>query len=59
MLSTKSQATRIALAVAALMLALSTAALADAPAPVPEPGTFSLIGLGFAGLALWIRKRRP
>jgi hypothetical protein len=55
----KSQATRIALAMAALTLSLSSTALADAPvAQVPEPGTFGLIGLGFAGLFLLVRRRR-
>jgi hypothetical protein len=54
----KSQATRIALAIAALVLSLTSAALADGPSPVPEPGTLGLIGLGFAGLCLLVRRRR-
>jgi len=58
MLLNKLQATRIALAMAALALTLAPAAFATPPAPCPEPGTFGLIGLGFAGLFLLIRRRR-
>jgi threonine dehydrogenase-like Zn-dependent dehydrogenase len=55
----KSQAARIGFAAAALALSLACAAIADTkPCLVPEPGTFGLIGLGFAGLCLLIRRRR-
>jgi hypothetical protein len=58
--STKSQAARIGFAVAVLALSLASGAIAGDchPGTVPEPGTFGLIGLGFAGLFLLVRRRR-
>jgi len=55
----KSRIARIGFAVAALALSLAPAAFANPQcSQVPEPGTFGLIGLGFAGLFVLIRRRR-